>query len=229
MKRTSILLVEDDESIQLLLRLYLEKEGYRILTATDGKEGLQIWDAEKPSLVLLDLMLPGMDGVSVCKAIRRRSDTPIIMLTAKSQSHDKVEGLELGADDYITKPFDPPELVARVRAVLRRKMEKGLNPRLEFEGLLIDRETFEVRVEGESISLPLKEMDLLCFLAAHPNQVFNREQILERVWGLDFMGDNRTVDVHIKRLREKIEKPDLPWGIRTVWGVGYKFEVTEYA
>jgi two-component system, OmpR family, response regulator ResD len=222
-----VLLVEDDESIALLMRLYLEKEGYEVQTATDGEQALVQFDRLHPNLVVLDLMIPKIDGFEVCKEIRAASNTPIIMVTAKSQTHDKVLGFELGADDYLAKPFDPPELVARVKAILRRS-QPFVHKQLRFEGLLIDLDNYSVEVEGERIELPPKEMELLHFLAAHPNLVFDRERILTQVWGFEYEGDNRTVDVHVKRLRQKIEREHLAWGIRTVWGVGYKFEVKKH-
>ncbi|PWK15849.1 response regulator transcription factor [Tumebacillus permanentifrigoris] len=219
-----ILVVEDDESIALLMRLYLEKEGFEFVHAVDGEQALHLYRRLRPSLVVLDLMIPKIDGHAVCKQIRREGTTPIIMVTAKTQSQDKLLGFDLGADDYLGKPFDPPELVARVKAVLRRSQPK-VAKQLRYEGLLIDLDDYVVEVDCERIVLPPKEMDLLHFIASHPNQVFDREHILGKVWGAEYEGDNRTVDVHVKRLREKIERPDLPWSIRTVWGVGYKFEV----
>lgn len=219
-----ILVVEDDESIALLMRLYLEKEGFEFVHATDGEQAMQLYRRLRPHLVLLDLMIPKIDGLGVCKQMRREGTTPIIMVTAKTQSQDKLTGFDLGADDYLGKPFDPPELIARVKAVLRRSQPTAAK-QLRYEGLLIDLDHYAVEVEGERLVLPPKEMDLLHFLASHPNLVFDREHILDKVWGAEYEGDNRTVDVHVKRLREKVERPHLPWGIRTVWGVGYKFEV----
>lgn len=228
MKRQAplILLVEDDESIAILMRLYLEKEGYEVVTAENGEEALRLYRRVRPDLVVLDLMIPKLDGLSVCRAIRDEDNTPIFMVTAKTQTHDKVVGFERGADDYLAKPFDPPEFVVRVKALLRRT-QPFAHRQLRFPGLVIDLNHYRVEVEGQALVLPPKEMELLQFLAAHPNQVFDREQILERVWGMEFAGDNRTVDVHVKRLREKLERPELSWGIRTVWGVGYKFEVNK--
>jgi DNA-binding response OmpR family regulator len=222
-----VLLVEDDESIALLMRLYLEKEGYEVLVATDGEQALEMFERLHPNLVVLDLMIPKIDGFGVCREIRAGSNTPIIMVTAKSQTHDKVLGFELGADDYLAKPFDPPELVARVKAIMRRS-QSFVHKQLRFEGMLIDLDNYSVEVEGERIELPPKEMELLHFLASHPNQVFDRERILTQVWGFEYEGDNRTVDVHVKRIRQKIEREHLVWGIRTVWGVGYKFEVKKH-
>ncbi|WP_038083134.1 response regulator transcription factor [Tumebacillus flagellatus] len=221
---TVILVVEDDESIALLMRLYLEKEGFEFVHAKDGEEAIQMYRRLHPNLVVLDLMIPKIDGLAVCKQIRRDGTTPIIIVTAKTQSQDKLTGFDLGADDYLGKPFDPPELVARVKAVLRRSQPTA-SKQLRYEGLLIDLDHYTVEVDGEPLVLPPKEMDLLHFLASHPNLVFDREHILDKVWGAEYEGDNRTVDVHVKRLREKLERPELPWGIRTVWGVGYKFEV----
>lgn len=221
-----ILLVEDDESIALLMQLYLEKDGYEVVSATDGEEAMSLYRKLHPNLVVLDLMIPRKDGLTVCKEIRRDGNTPIIMVTAKTQTHDKVLGLELGADDYIAKPFDPPELVARVKAVMRRS-QPFAHKQLRYDTLLIDLDTYTVEVDGERHVLPPKEMELLHFLASHPNQVFDREQILLQVWGAEYEGDNRTVDVHVKRIREKIERAERPFGIRTVWGVGYKFEVVK--
>ncbi|MGZ4031417.1 MAG: response regulator transcription factor [Tumebacillaceae bacterium] len=222
-----VLLVEDDESIALLMRLYLEKEGYEVQIATDGEQALELFERLHPNLVVLDLMIPKIDGLAVCREIRSGSNTPIIMVTAKSQTHDKVLGFELGADDYLAKPFDPPELIARVKAIMRRS-QPFVHKQLRFEGLLIDLDNYSVEVEGERIELPPKEMELLHFLASHPNQVFDRERILTQVWGFEYEGDNRTVDVHVKRIRQKIEREHLAWGIRTVWGVGYKFEVKKH-
>ncbi|UOF92101.1 response regulator transcription factor [Fodinisporobacter ferrooxydans] len=221
-----ILIVEDDESIALLTQLYLEKAGFQVAIATDGKQGLQKFIQLAPSLVLLDLMIPEMDGYSLCSEIRLYGSTPIIMLTAKTQTIDKVTGLEFGADDYIGKPFDPPELVARVRAVLRRSEQKA-HLLLRFEHLVIDLTAYTVQLDGKMVDLPPKEIELLYFLASHPNQVFKREHILERVWGEGYEGDFRTVDVHVKRLREKLEQSGRAWSIRTVWGIGYKFAVKE--
>ena len=223
----TVLIVEDDRNIADLLRLYLEKEGYKVVIAPDGLKGVEEFRACQPSLVLLDVMLPGMDGWGVCRTIRAESKTPIIMLTAKSETEDKVQGLKQGADDYITKPFEMKEVLARIEAVLRRS---GIEPerssrRLTFDKLIIDMDAFELTVDGKKIPTPPKEMELLYHLASSPNRVYTRNQLLDEVWGFDYFGDTRTVDVHIKRLREKLEGVSTQWSLKTVWGVGYKFEV----
>ncbi|MBP3636422.1 MAG: response regulator transcription factor [Clostridia bacterium] len=223
-----ILLVDDDPNISRLVKLYLEKEGFEVKTADRGDDALAQFRKLPPDLMLLDVMLPGMDGWQVLKAVRKTSSIPIIMLTAKDETFDKVLGLELGADDYITKPFDTKELVARVKAVLRRTQgsddDKG--DTLAFPGLTVSLTQYEVNYQGEKVEMPPKELEVLYFLASHQNQVFTREQLLEQVWGFDFYGDSRTVDVHIKRLREKLPECEKHgWCIRTVWGVGYKFEM----
>ena len=225
--RQTILVVDDDPNIAQLVKLYLEKEGFEVSVETRGDEALDAFQKNPPSLLLLDIMLPGMDGWQVCRAIRQISSIPIIMLSAKDETFDKVLGLELGADDYVTKPFEGKELVARVKAVLRRaapgETEKDT---LSFPGLTISLEKYEVHYQGKLLEMPPKELEVLYFLASHQNRVFTREQLLEQVWGFDFFGDSRTVDVHIKRLREKLQGSEaLGWQIRTVWGVGYKFEV----
>ena len=224
----TVLIVEDDRNIADLLRLYLEKEGYKVVIALDGLKGVEEFRACQPSLVLLDVMLPGMDGWGVCRTIRAESKTPIIMLTAKSETEDKVQGLKQGADDYITKPFEMKEVLARIVAVLRRS---GIEPerssrRLTFDKLIIDMDAFELTVDGKKIPTPPKEMELLYHLASSPNRVYTRNQLLDEVWGFDYFGDTRTVDVHIKRLREKLEGVSDQWELKTVWSVGYKFEVT---
>ena len=222
-----VLIVEDDHNIADLLRLYLEKEGYEVAIAPDGVKGVERFRSEQPDLVLLDVMLPGMDGWAVCRSIRAESKTPIIMLTAKSETEDKVYGLKQGADDYITKPFEMKEVLARIEAVLRRsgmEPEKG-GRRLTFDKLIIDMEAFELTVDGKKLSIPPKEMELLFHLASSPNRVYTRNQLLDEVWGFDYFGDSRTVDVHVKRLREKLEGVSENWSLKTVWGVGYKFEV----
>ena len=224
----SVLIVEDDKNIQELLQLYLEKEGYAVTVADDGAQGLAKYRAIKPDLVLLDVMMPVMDGWAVCKSIRADGDTPVIMLTAKSQTDDKITGLKAGADDYITKPFEMREVLARIEAVLRRsdrsEPEKKCR-RLVFEKLIIDMEAFELIVDGKKVEAPPKEMELLFYLASAPNRVYTRNQLLDEVWGFDYFGDSRTVDVHVKRLREKLEGISESWCLKTVWGVGYKFEV----
>ena len=223
----TVLIVEDDRNIADLLRLYLEKEGYTVVIAPDGMRGVEQFRTVHPSLVLLDVMLPGLDGWGVCRAIRAESQTPIIMLTAKSETEDKVNALKQGADDYITKPFEMKEVLARIEAVLRRS---GIEPeksrrRLEFDKLIIDMDAFELTVDGKKVPTPPKEMELLYHLASTPNRVYTRNQLLDEVWGFDYFGDTRTVDVHIKRLREKLEGVSDQWDLKTVWSVGYKFEV----
>ncbi len=224
----SVLVVEDDKNIQELLRMYLEKEGYAVTVAADGGQGLAKFRAIKPDLVLLDVMMPVMNGWEVCKAIRAESRTPVIMLTAKGELDDKVTGLKAGADDYITKPFEMRELIARIEAVLRRSENGGGEVkarRLVFDKLIIDMDAFELYVDGKKVDTPPKEMELLFYLASSPNRVYTRNQLLDEVWGFDYFGDSRTVDVHVKRLREKLEGVSESWCLRTVWGVGYKFEV----
>ena len=224
----SVLIVEDDENIAELLQMYLEKEGYAVTIAGDGGAGLAKFRAIGPDLVLLDVMMPVMDGWSVCKAIRAESQTPIIMLTAKGETNDKVTGLRSGADDYITKPFEMKEVLARIEAVLRRSVAPAAEKksrRLTFEGLVIDMDSFELLVGGKKVDAPPKEMELLYYLASSPNRVYTRNQLLDEVWGFDYFGDSRTVDVHVKRLREKLEGVSDQWMVKTVWGVGYKFEV----
>lgn len=223
----TILIIEDDGNIADLLRLYLEKEGYEVVIASDGGSGISMFRQHAPILILLDIMLPVLDGWSVCKTIRAESDVPIIMLTAKGETNDKVQGLKSGADDYITKPFEMKEVLARIEAVLRRSgIEFGKDEKkLSFDKLLIDLDAFELVVDGKRIATPPKEMELLFHLASNPNHVFTRNQLLDEVWGFDYFGDTRTVDVHIKRLREKLENVSDRWALRTVWGVGYKFEV----
>ncbi len=224
----SVLIVEDDANIRELLQLYLEKDGYAVTLAKDGGQGLEKFRAIKPDLVLLDVMMPVMDGWAVCKAIREESNTPVIMLTAKSETDDKVMGLKTGADDYVTKPFEMKELLARIEAVLRRSdwICEETNPRkLVFDKLTIDMDAFELTVDGKKVDTPPKEMELLFYLASSPNRVYTRNQLLDEVWGFDYFGDSRTVDVHVKRLREKLEGVSEKWSVKTVWGVGYKFEV----
>ena len=224
-----ILLIDDDRNISRLIRLYMEKEGFEVIEAARGDDGLAQFKKLPPSLVLLDVMLPGIDGLEVLREIRKIGKTPVIMLTAKDETFDKVLGLELGADDYITKPFENKELVARVKAVLRRSPateENGeVDDTLLFEQLTVSLKRYEVTYEGKPVEMPPKELEVLYFLASHPNMVFTRDQLLQRVWGFDFFGDSRTVDVHIKRLREKLtECEKYGWEIHTVWRVGYKFE-----
>ena len=224
----SVLIVEDDRNIAELLQMYLEKEGYAVTTAFDGGQGLQKFRSIKPDLVLLDVMMPVMDGWAVCKSIRGESTTPIIMLTAKGETDDKVNGLRSGADDYITKPFEMREVLARIEAVLRRTGSTAVQAqsrRLVFDRLVIDMDAFELTVDGRKVDTPPKEMELLFYLASSPNRVYTRNQLLDEVWGFDYFGDSRTVDVHVKRLREKLEGVSESWSLKTVWGVGYKFEV----
>ena len=223
----SVLIVEDEHNIAELLQLYLEKEGYAVTIAADGGQGLAKFRAIKPDLVLLDVMMPVMDGWSVCKAIRAESQTPVIMLTAKGETDDKVQGLRSGADDYVTKPFEMKEVLARIEAVLRRTGGTAAETkarRLVFDKLVIDMDAFELTVDGKKVDTPPKEMELLYYLASSPTRVYTRNQLLDEVWGFDYFGDSRTVDVHIKRLREKISGNE-EWSIKTVWGIGYKFEV----
>ena len=229
--KQKILIVDDDENIAELISLYLTKECFDTMMVYDGEEALTAFDTYHPNLVLLDLMLPGIDGYQVCREIRSKSNTPIIMLSAKGEIFDKVLGLELGADDYMIKPFDAKELVARVKAVLRRyqpsKPETTVEEHgkcVEYPGIVINLTNYSVTLDGRKIDMPPKELELLYFLAASPNQVFTREQLLDQIWGYEYIGDTRTVDVHIKRLREKIKDHDS-WRLSTVWGIGYKFEV----
>lgn len=228
--RQKIMIVDDDNNIAELISLYLTKECFDTRIVNDGEEALRVFDTFSPNLILLDLMLPGMDGYQVCRELRQRSSVPIIMLSAKGEIFDKVLGLELGADDYMIKPFDSKELVARVKAVLRRfqpdknAQNKSDSKIVEYPDLIVNQTNYSVVYQGETIDMPPKELELLYFLAASPNQVFTREQLLDHIWGYEYIGDTRTVDVHIKRLREKI-KDHENWSLSTVWGIGYKFEV----
>ena len=225
---TSVLVVEDERNIAELLQLYLEKEGYAVTIANDGGQGLEKFRAIQPDLVLLDVMMPVMDGWQLCRTIRAESKTPVIMLTAKSETDDKVAGLKSGADDYITKPFEMKEVLARIEAVLRRSSGVTADKKqrqIVFDKLVIDMDAFELLVDGKKVDTPPKEMELLYYLAASPNRVYTRNQLLDEVWGFDYFGDSRTVDVHVKRLREKLEVVNENWSLKTVWGVGYKFEV----
>ncbi len=224
----SVLVVEDDKNIAELLQMYLEKEGYAVTVAHDGGAGLSKFRAIRPDLVLLDVMMPVMDGWTVCRTIRAEAETPVIMLTAKGETDDKVTGLKTGADDYITKPFEMKEVLARIEAVLRRTSgatAEKKSRRLVFDRLIIDMDAFELSVDGKKVDTPPKEMELLFHLASSPNRVYTRNQLLDEVWGFDYFGDSRTVDVHVKRLREKLEGVSDQWSVKTVWGVGYKFEV----
>ena len=228
-----ILIVDDDKNICELLRLYLDKEGYETQICYDGEAAVAQFEEWEPDLVLLDVMMPKLDGWETCRKIRASSAVPIIMLTAKGETFDKVLGLELGADDYIVKPFDTKEVVARIKAVLRRtgqpvaqtgeKSEKCI----DFDNLSLDLDQYKLKVKGNTIEAPPKEMELLYFLASHPGRVFTRDQLLDEVWGFEYYGDSRTIDVHVKRLREKLEGASEQWALKTVWGVGYKFEVNE--
>ena len=222
-----ILVVDDDRNICELLRLYIEKEGFTVVIANDGRQALEVFESDKPDLIMLDIMLPELDGWQVCREIRKISTIPIIMLTAKDETFDKVLGLELGADDYMTKPFDPKELIARIKAVIRRTQSVVAPEReIAFPNLVINMSTYLVTYNGKDIEMPPKEIELLYFLASHPNKVFTRDQLLEQVWGFDYFGDSRTVDVHIKRIREKLTGcEEYGWHIKTIWSVGYKFEV----
>ena len=221
-----VLIVEDESNIAELVNLYLKKEGYETMVAGDGGKALELYRLFQPDLVLLDIMLPVMDGWAVCAKIRETDSTPIIMLTAKGETIDKVAGLEMGADDYIVKPFEMKELLARVHAVLRRLGDEEVKARrLTFDGLVINLDSYELEVRGKRIDTPPKELELLFHLASSPNRVFTRNQLLDEVWGFDYFGDSCTVDVHIKRLREKLEGVSEQWSLKTVWGVGYKFEL----
>ncbi|MGE4485975.1 MAG: response regulator [Oscillospiraceae bacterium] len=224
-----ILVIEDDVNIAELLRLYLEKEGFEVSIAPDGGKGVSEFERFKPDLVLLDIMLPVMDGWSVCREIRATSKVPIIMLTAKGETFDKVTGLEMGADDYIVKPFEVKELIARIHAVMRRICgeDEKAEKKLVFDKLIINMDSFELIIDGKKVEAPPKEMELLFHLASSPNRVYTRNQLLDEVWGFDYFGDSRTVDVHVKRLREKLENVSDKWALKTVWGVGYKFELTD--
>lgn len=222
-----ILVADDDSNICELLRLYLEKEGFTAVTASDGEQALAVFDAEKPDLILLDVMMPRLDGWQVCREIRKKSQCPIIMVTAKGEVFDRVLGLELGADDYVVKPFETKEVIARIRAVLRRSgvSESQKSRIVEYDGLTINMENYELRVKGKVVDTPPKEMELIFHLASNPNRVYTRDQLLDEVWGFEYYGDSRTVDVHVKRLREKLDSVSEKWNLKTVWGVGYKFEV----
>lgn len=228
MSPSKLLVVDDDPNICELLRLYFEKEGYQVKTASDGFEGVSIFKNFDPDLVLLDIMMPRKDGWQVCREIREVSAKPIIMITAKNETFDKVLGLELGADDFIVKPFDMKELSARVKAVLRRynaysKTED--DEVVRFDQIEISLQKYELKLRGKAIDVPPKELELLYFLARNCNRVFTRDQLLDKVWGYDYLGDSRTIDVHVKRLREKLDGVSDKWALKTVWGVGYKFEV----
>jgi len=228
MNNQRILVVDDDKNICEIIRLYLEKEGFLVSIANDGEEALRMFRETTPSVVVLDVMMPKMDGFQVCREIRRLSSIPVIMLTAKGETFDKVLGLELGADDYMVKPFENKELVARIKAVLRRYEPKDTaDKEIIYPNICINLTNYELKINGDTVDIPPKELELLYYLATNPNKVFTREQLLETVWGFDYFGDSRTVDVHVKRLREKLELAgdNVNWQLKTVWGVGYKFEV----
>jgi len=225
-----ILIVDDDVNICELLRLYLEKDGFETIVANDGGVAVKYAEKFSPDLILLDIMLPTLDGWQVCREIRKHSETPIIMLTAKGETFDKILGLELGADDYVCKPFDTKEVIARIKAVLRRSGEKDKTDDIEevtYDKLSINLTNYELVVDGNRIDTPPKELELIYHLASNPNRVYTRDQLLDEVWGFDYYGDSRTVDVHVKRLREKLEKVSSEWSLKTVWGVGYKFETAK--
>lgn len=225
---SKILVADDDQNICELLRLYIEKEGFSVSIANDGEQAIRRFNEETPDLVILDVMMPALDGWQVCREIRKKSNCPIIMLTAKSETFDKVLGLELGADDYVVKPFDSKEIVARIKAVLRRlnNAHNDANEReVRYDKLIVNMTKYELRVDGKVVDTPPKELELLYHLASNPNRVYTRDQLLDEVWGFEYYGDSRTVDVHVKRLREKLEGVSDQWTLKTVWGVGYKFEV----
>lgn len=223
-----ILIVDDDENICELLRLYLEKDGFETVVANDGEQAVKYASLHNPDLILLDIMLPLLDGWQVCREIRKTSDTPIIMLTAKGETFDKILGLELGADDYVSKPFDAKEVIARIKAVLRRSNDSDKQNQVNevrYDKLKINLTNYEMVVNGVRVDTPPKELELIYHLASNPNRVYTRDQLLDEVWGFDYYGDSRTVDVHVKRIREKLENISDEWSLKTVWGVGYKFEV----
>lgn len=225
-----ILIVDDDVNICELLRLYLEKDGFLTVVANDGEQAVKYAEQHNPDLILLDIMLPVLDGWQVCREIRKQSETPIIMLTAKGETFDKILGLELGADDYVTKPFETKEVIARIKAVLRRSNEKDKQNQINevrYDKLKINLTNYELVVDGVRVDTPPKELELIYHLASNPNRVYTRDQLLDEVWGFDYYGDSRTVDVHVKRLREKLENVSNEWSLKTVWGVGYKFEITK--
>lgn len=229
------LIVDDEMQIRELLRLYFQKEGYETILCENGQKAIDSFENNNCDIIILDLMLPDMDGYEVCKKIREKSDVPIIMLTARSEVIDKIVGLEIGADDYLAKPFEASELMARVKAVMRRSSsgtqdnEEAVQERIQYPDLIVDKASYTCEINGHPVEMPPKELELLFFLAAHPNRVYSREQLLTYVWGYDFFGESRTVDVHVKRIREKIDNlgPSDHWSIKTVWGVGYKFEMEE--
>jgi len=228
MTNAKILVADDDRNICELLRMYLEKDGFSVVIAGNGEEALKKFDEEEPDLLLLDVMMPRLDGWQVCRELRKKSECPIIMITAKGETFDKVLGLELGADDYVVKPFEPKEIIARIKAVLRRTGKaSGENDKKEvnYDRLTVNMTKYELKVGGKVIDTPPKELELLFHLASNPNRVYTRDQLLDEVWGFEYYGDSRTVDVHVKRLREKLDGISDKWSLKTVWGVGYKFEV----
>ncbi len=229
MPNKKVLIVDDDINICELLRLYLEKDGFDTVIANDGESAIVKFNLEEPDIILLDIMLPKLDGWQVCRTIRKSSEVPIIMITAKGETFDKILGLDLGADDYVTKPFDTKEVVARVRAVLRRSAgnDEDTEKIVKFDKLIINLTNYELIVDGKQVDTPPKELELVYHLASNPNRVYSRDQLLDEVWGFEYYGDSRTVDVHVKRLREKLEGVSDKWSIKTVWSVGYKFEVKQ--
>ncbi|MBQ1237716.1 MAG: response regulator transcription factor [Oscillospiraceae bacterium] len=225
-----VLVADDDKNICELLRLYLVKEGFQVVLAGDGEEALARFTAENPDIILLDVMMPRLDGWQVCREIRKKSECPIIMITAKGETFDKVLGLELGADDYVVKPFETKEIVARIKAVMRRTGKSSSEndiKEVSYDKLVVNMTKYELKVDGKVVDTPPKELELLYHLASNPNRVYTRDQLLDEVWGFEYYGDSRTVDVHVKRLREKLEGVSDKWNLKTVWGVGYKFEVKE--
>lgn len=230
MSIAKILVADDDKNICELLKLYLEKEDYSVVLAGNGEEALARFDEENPDLILLDVMMPKLDGWQVCRELRKKSECPIIMITAKGETFDKVLGLELGADDYVVKPFEPKEIIARIKAVMRRTGKASAETdkkEVSYDKLTVNMTKYELKVDGKVIDTPPKELELLFHLASNPNRVYTRDQLLDEVWGFEYYGDSRTVDVHIKRLREKLEGVSDKWCLKTVWGVGYKFEVKD--
>ena len=230
MTNAKILVADDDRNICELLKIYLEKDGYSVVLAPDGEEALRKFDEENPDLLLLDVMMPRLDGWQVCRELRKKSECPIIMITAKGETFDKVLGLELGADDYVVKPFEPKEIIARIKAVLRRTgkaSSENDKKEVNFDKLTVNMTKYELKVDGKVVDTPPKELELLFHLASNPNRVYTRDQLLDEVWGFEYYGDSRTVDVHVKRLREKLEGVSEKWTLKTVWGVGYKFETKD--
>ena len=230
MTNAKILIADDDRNICELLRMYLEKDGFSVVIAGNGEEALQKFDEEEPDLLLLDVMMPRLDGWQVCRELRKKSECPIIMITAKGETFDKVLGLELGADDYVVKPFEPKEIIARIKAVLRRTGKTSAEndkKEVNFDKLTVNMTKYELKVDGKVLDTPPKELELLFHLASNPNRVYTRDQLLDEVWGFEYYGDSRTVDVHVKRLREKLEGVSEKWTLKTVWGVGYKFETKD--